>query len=833
MPAAVAVFQVVSAMGAAVGIGAGATLAAAVVATTVYVGLYVGVLYAVSSTFSSIQKRKMKKAMDAMGSQNGAIDQGRRVMVRDPISPRRLIYGQIPVSGPIVFWHLDGTNNEYFYLIIVLASHECEELGEIKFEDTVVPLDGAGDATGTYAGYVRIKKFLGIAAGERDTQFEAELPSLWTANHLGKGVARLHVRLKNNPDLFVNGLPTISCMVKGKKVYDPRTATTYWSRNSALVFGDFLMDTKFGRGVPLARIVSADWIAAANVCDEDVVLADASTEKRYESDGAITSDQPVDGVLLDLAAAMAGGWSDPGGKWCIWAGAWRTPSLTLTDSDLCGSFLMTPRQSRQDTFNGVKGTYLSPINQWSPADFPAVKNDTYMGWDNGKRLWKDVVLNFTTSAARAQRLAKIDLEVGRQQIVFTGDYMLKAMQCQPGQVIKITRARLGWTDKYFEVDEWKFKVLEGDGGPRLAIGITGRETAEGVYDWADGEETTVDLAPNTGMSNPRSVTAPTTVTLSDDSFEQPDGTTLLRLKAAWTASVDSQVLKGGFAEVEYKKHADADYTPWSRLPGNRTTDYILDVEGGIQYDVRVKYVNRAGASSGWTVGTTGADGVESVILLPGQYVFNPDFTLGASTKYWDHAFGTSWQITSGDGEFSWGAKTLIEPPWQLVNQARFSVKAGERYSIRAHVKGTTTWARITVFDIGGVEVAYITTPVGLAGWGFVEAVGSVPASGVYARAEVLGGASDGWVDQVQITFIPAGQEYNDPTSSVPLPRWSYSGGNVTLVCDDGSATIKYVKNGVGPSTYSTPFAAASGNEIIFWGERGGYTTSPASRFIVP
>ncbi len=548
-----------------------------------------GSMIIASAAYSSAQQRKLKKSL-GQSQATAAIDQGRNVMVRDPISPWRLIYGQIPVSGPIFFWEISGTNGEYLNLAITVAHHECEELGTIRFEGVEVPLDGSGNATGTYAGYVRIRKFLGIAAGERDLTWEGELPGIWTATMLGKHVARLHIQLKHNPDLFVNGLPTITCMVKGKKVYDFRTATTGWTANAALCTADFLMDVQFGKGIAQARIIAADVIEAANISDEAVVLADASTEPRYQLNGSCTADQDPDGVILDLTAGMAGYVSDPGGLWSIRAGAWRTPTLTLGDGDMCGTFSMVPRQSRQDTYNGVKGTYLSAINNWSPADFPAIKNDTYMGWDGGKRLWKDVTYNWTTSPSLAQRLAKIDLEAGRQQIIFSGDFMLKAMQCQPGDVIQFTRARLGWTNKYFEVERWDFKFMQAGDGPALAIALTVRETAEGVYDWADGEETTVDLALNTSMIDPRSVPTPATPTLSTSNFQQNDGTITHRLKVAITPPANDRVTNGGYTEVEYKKHADATWLVWNpSLRGNATEEYITDVQGAVSYDVRLRH----------------------------------------------------------------------------------------------------------------------------------------------------------------------------------------------------------------------------------------------------
>lgn len=560
-------------------------------------------LLAGAVSYSSSQQRKAKRAL---ASSLNSLDQGRNIMVRDPVAPRQIVYGQVVKSGSISFMHVAGTDNEFIYLNVDLVDHLCEELGTVYFDGVEVPLDGSGEATGTFAGYARVKKFLGLAAGERDMGLEAELPGVWTSSDVGKNIARLHVRLKHNPNLFPSGIPVITCKIKGKKVYDPRTGLTEWSNNSALCTADYLMDTRFGKGIALARVRTDDLSEAANICDETVVLADASAEARYTCNGVINTDEDPDDVLASLAESMAGHVSDPGGKWTIRAGAWRAPEITLTDSHLVGAVSVMPRLSRQETFNGVRGTFFSELNNWAPADFPAVKNDTYMAWDGGVRLWKDVAYRFTTSHATAQRLAKIELERGRQQITFSGPYMLKAMQCQPGDVIAINRDRLGWSGKYFEVTEWSFVIERGvNGMPVLAVKLVCRETAPGVWDWNDGEETTVDLAPNTTLLDARSVPTPAAPTLSTSNFVQADGSITPRLKVQWSEPSSSQVTNGGFVEIEYKKSADADWLVWATsLRGDLTLDYITDVLAGVSYDVRIRFRNVFGVRGSYSATAT-------------------------------------------------------------------------------------------------------------------------------------------------------------------------------------------------------------------------------------
>lgn len=542
----------------------------------------------------------------------GVADQGRNVMARDPLATRRLIYGEVLLTGPVVFMTTSGTKNQWLHACIVLAGHEVSAIGTIYFDDgEEVPLDGAGQATGKYAGKFYCTKHLGTSTQAVDGSINGHVPSEWTSNHRLRGIAYLGVSFYYDTDLFPNGVPTVKALVKGKKVFDPRDGaqsssdptTWVWSANAALCTADYLNDSMFGRGIPWARLNTTGLIDEANVCDEDVTLADTTTEKRYAINGTATADQDV---RQDLCAAMAGRIIETGGVWSVQAGAYRTPgAMVITDAMIIGAVNVQTRQSMRETFNGVKGTYVSAINNWMPSDFPPIKNDTYKTQDGGVRRWKDTSLPFTISAATAQRLSKIDLERGRQQIVVTTVLRLDAFKLACGDTVKVTRAALGWTEKLFEVIEWKFQIMQNSS---LGVAVVLKETAAAVWDWADGEETTVDLAPNTTLPDPTVVPTPSLTLLTDTTTVtlQPDGTVQPRLKVSWTTPNNIYVENGGYVEIEYKKTADSDYTVWTALRGDALFDYILDVKVGVQYNVRARFRNQAGVRGAYGSATSSA-----------------------------------------------------------------------------------------------------------------------------------------------------------------------------------------------------------------------------------
>jgi hypothetical protein len=556
---------------------------------------------------SMYSRRQAKKAMRSGAS----LDKGRTLMVRQAAAPREIVYGTVRKSGVLVFAHVTGTTNEFLHIIVALAGHEVNAIGDIYIDDEIVPLDGGGNASsGKYVGFLRVKKHLGTDSQTADSDLVSEAGSVWTSNHRLRGIAYVYVRLKYNQDVFPGGIPNVSAIIQGRKVLDTRTSTTAFSANWALCLRDYMAFSKLGLGVPDAEFDTTALNAAANVADENVNLNPSGTEKRYTMNGVISTDAQPGEIIETMAAAGAGFVSYIGGKWIIQAGAYRTPTVTLDESDLRGPISVQTKVSRRDIFNGVKGVFTSPENEWQPADFPPVVNSTYTTQDGGVRIWQDVELPFTTSPATAQRLAKIALERVRQEIIVKLPCKLTALRVQAGDNVMLTNTRLGWSSKVFEVQSFSFAPEPQEGGALgLGVDLMLRETAAGVWDWNDGEETVVDLAPNTNLPNPFSVAAPTGLTLLSDSttiFQQADGTIVPRIKVSWTAPADEFVQSGGLIRIEYKPAASGTYIPWNVIRGNVTEEFITDVLSGTSYDVRIRGENGSRVTSAWVGGTVTA-----------------------------------------------------------------------------------------------------------------------------------------------------------------------------------------------------------------------------------
>jgi fibronectin type 3 domain-containing protein len=579
MGAIVGLYKVFAGIAGVSSAGAAALTAATIIANVVTVA-------AISFGLNRLlAKKPSNPGLDASSLNN-------TITVKSATAPRQLIYGRVRTGGVMVYAEVSGTGNEFLNLVIALAGHEVEEIGDIYFDDAVVPLS-SNAATGTFAGYAWVYKHLGTSTQTVDTDLQSAVTSAkWSNDHRLRGIAYIYVKLKYSQNLFPGGIPNISAVVKGRKVLDTRTNTTAYSTNWALCVRDYLTLSGLGLGADATEIDTTECDAAANVADEDVVLDDLSTEKRYTINGVVDLNETPGTILQKLCSAGAGSVFYVGGKWVIRAGAYQTPTLTFDEDDFRGPLSVQTRLSRREIFNGVKGLYVSEDNQWQPADFPQIVNSTYTTEDGGERIWRDVELPFTTSNATAQRLAKIELERCRQQITVRAPMKLTAMQCQVGDNIQLTNTRMGWSSKVFEVVDFSFVPETQDDAVSLGVDLVLRETASAVWDWSDGEETVVDAAPDTDLFDPLTVETAAGLTLSTENFIQTDGTVAVRLKAVWTAPTSQYILSGGYVHIEYKKSADSDWLIWTTtLRGNVSQDYITDVQSGTAYDVRVRFEN--------------------------------------------------------------------------------------------------------------------------------------------------------------------------------------------------------------------------------------------------
>jgi hypothetical protein len=387
------------------------------------------------------------------------------------VLPQQVIYGETRVGGAIFYQALSDSDT-VLHRLIAFAGHEIDSYQELYINDQLVTIDGNGDVdfpTGAPWDTVNLRLYTGTDDQEADTDL-VDAVGEWTDACRARGVAYIVATFSDN-QAFQNGVPTVTATIRGKKVYDPRDGTTAWSNNPALCIRDYLL-ADYGLAEDTSNINDALFKIAADECDLSV-----SGSAKYTCNGAFTLDSSPEDIIRNLLSSMGGIFWNYAGQWAIQAAVYQTPELELTDSDLRGQLTVATRHSRRDNFNTVVGTYRGPDTYYQDDNYDEISSPFYIDEDNGIRSTSELPLKFTDTNNMAQRIALIYLRRNRQQITVQGSFGLKAMDLKIGDNVMLTNSHMGWSQKVFEVVDWRLQQEEMD----LRVMMILREMEESVF----------------------------------------------------------------------------------------------------------------------------------------------------------------------------------------------------------------------------------------------------------------------------------------------------------------------------------------------------------------
>jgi hypothetical protein len=537
------------------------------------------------------------------------LSQGTMVTAKSGIAPHRVIYGKTRVGGTMVY--ADTTNdNDFLHMIITVAGHEINSITKVFFNEDEVPLTQDGsDSNGIarlfpssgneYEGKARIKKHLGTDNQPADADLVSEITQ-WTTDHRLRGIAYVYVRLDFDQDVYTNGVPNVTFEVEGRKVFDPRNSSTAFSTNPALCIRDYLLNDRFGLDADATEINDTNMSSVANTCDESVSLT-SGTEKRFTMNGTFTVEKTPKRILENMLSTIGGHLIYSNGQFKLRPAVYESPTVTLSEEHIRSGISLNTRVSKKELFNAVKGLYSEPSNNYQPSDYPILTDSTFESEDNSERIFGEFNFPMTTSSTTVQRLSKIQLLKARQQISFTAEFNLKAFQLDIGDTVQITNARLGFSNKTFEITNWSFAMSGSSDAPIPVVACEFRETASAVYNFATSGYSTISSGKATNLPSANSVSPPTAVVLTDELVLYNDGTVITKLIINVTAPSNKFT---EIFEVEVKQDTDANGVALNPADtfkligrGPRTKFEFLNVIDAATYSVRVRSVNIFGAKS--------------------------------------------------------------------------------------------------------------------------------------------------------------------------------------------------------------------------------------------
>jgi len=546
-----------------------------------------------------------------------------------------LIYGMRRVGGTLVFVET-SSNNEFLYIALAMGEGQVNACKKIFLDDIEVTDFNTSDSSGatspssftdqtlyygkfadkqnddgstTNQSHVAMQFFDGDDDQVASTLLDGAL-SNWTSNHRLRGVTYLALRLRFNPDVF-SRVPTINALIQGRKISTFNSSSTettnQYSTNPAFVILDYLRNTRFGKGVPLANIDIPSFYTASQVADTTITpTGSAVTDPTDSSSGntinlidtnvALETKNKVLNNLRELLTGCRGLLSYAGGKYHLVIESTGSSVLSLDESDIIGGIKL---QSEDKTnkynrvvidFPDIDLNYRNNTASFPPNDDSSLasadQHATMKTADGGELLEGRFTLQTVTSFHQAQEHAEIILRRSRNglrvSLIATGE----AMNLVIGDIVNVTHSTPAFSNKPFRVVG---VVIRKD----QTVNLTLVEHQDSFYTFAT--QSAVPTIPDTSLANPNVITAPASLTLSDELVEYADGIVITRLNVLVGASTDQFVRE---YQVEAKKSTETNFKVIGR--GIQLNYEMLNVVDGEVYNVRARAVNTLGVASPYT-----------------------------------------------------------------------------------------------------------------------------------------------------------------------------------------------------------------------------------------
>ena len=539
-----------------------------------------------------------------------------------------VVYGTRKIGGTRVFVETSGTDNEFLYIALALCEGEIDSVQKIYVDDKEVTWSGSldNDTSRTVASsdgnfykdstsLIEVKVHTGT-----DVQGQCSLLGQitnWTSNHKLQGIAYLSLKIKWNQDAF-SGMPTINALVKGRKVYNANLDgsvtggsgnhrqgdTSTWEYSDIPVWNllDYLRNDRFGKGLADSDFDSnwADWQTAADVCSANVVNVSGGSNIPLLNCNAVldTSKKVIDNVR-ELVKGARAYLPYTAGKYKLLVETTGSASITLTEDDIIGGYSLAS-ESKANKYNRVIVSFINPDRNWQvdEVQWPEIDDSAYTSADQHATMKTadggfllEGRFDFTTitNPYQAIEIAEVICRRSRDSKGLQLTVGFDAYDLAIGDIVNITLSSLGYSAK-------PHRVIGINFNEDFTIGLNLVIHQDTHYTWASKNGQTA--TPSTNLPNPYSVTAPASLTLTDELVEYSDGVVLTRLNIVVGASTDKFVQ---YYQVEAKQSTESDYKVIAK---GATLNYeLLNAVDGKIYNVRVKAINALGVSSTYTSAT--------------------------------------------------------------------------------------------------------------------------------------------------------------------------------------------------------------------------------------
>jgi hypothetical protein len=474
-----------------------------------------------------ISDRKNKKAA---GSASGSA--GARIQL-PPATNNKLpvIYGRAFVAPVITDAKISTDQKEMWY---VCALSEVTDTGSISFGNMywggklitfdiadaskVVSLtNNAGEVDDRVDGNLYIWKYndgsfspVNTGATAISILQNSNIPSAqrWTSNNIMFKTVFCIVYVKYNQDANLTNLETLNVELINSL------------DKPGSVMKDYFTNARYGCGIPLSSLDTSSFTLLDTYSDQLItyvpVGGGSATQARYRINGPIDTGTDCFSNLQDLADSCDSWiqYSELTAQWRVVINkAEDESSLFVVDSsNLISGIDISPIDLNQ-TYTSVEVQYPNRNikDQMAYATLKLIDYVPSVMSPNEPNNQLSLQFPYVNNAVQAQYLGVRRLLQSREDLTITCSLDYSGIVLEAGDVVKVTLAEYGWTNKLFRISQ--VQELKDDLG-NLGVRISGFEYNATIYN--DNAIQDYIPAANTGLSDPNIISQPYNLTVTNN-----------------------------------------------------------------------------------------------------------------------------------------------------------------------------------------------------------------------------------------------------------------------------------------------------------------------------
>jgi hypothetical protein len=564
-------------------------------------GLSALVIAVISAGASYIQAKKaQKKAKEATEGVEANIESNSKEI---PV-----IYGERRVGGTRVYIDTSrDVKHQYLYMVLVMAEGKVESISDIKIDD--IPITDS-----RFTGKITTSVHLGddnqpvstlIKNGTKydndedvwDDPYDDEhdpddlIPSVsypWGDNHRLRGVAYLALKFKWDENAY-SGVPNVTAVVKGKKVYNPDTGVTEWSDNPALCIRDYLTNSRYGKGLPASAIDDTAFISAMNDLNGFTITpftGSTDTQKLFTMNHVVDTSKTILQNLNDMLLSCRAFLPYSNGLYSLKIDQ-TSSSVMSIGADKIISGIAIAGTKKEDRFNQVKVNFFNKAQNYKEDQAVYPESDTglyqtYLTEDEDEPLIDEVDCFSINNYYSAREMARLFLERSRQNMTVAFQGTSELINLEVGEVVSITHPTPQWTNKLFQVQE---VALGFDG--TVQVTCIEYDAALYTYDTPDEEQPFI----GSRLPDPNQVDPVTLLTTTTGTYIESDGKAIGYIDITWSAPSDSLVDR---YEIKFQ------YSSKEEVIEVASAEYrYKPTQDNVSYTISVRAVNGLGIRSSW------------------------------------------------------------------------------------------------------------------------------------------------------------------------------------------------------------------------------------------